>query len=100
MDCRRRSRHHLARNGARGAAVSKSDFATYAFALRALIDTAAPLHGTVELHFTYDEESGGLLGPGWLLANGIVKPDYAICAGFSYAVTVAHNGCVHLEVTV
>jgi succinyl-diaminopimelate desuccinylase len=84
----------------RGAAVSKSDFATYAFALRALIDTAAPLLGTVELHFTYDEESGGLLGPGWLLANGIVKPDYAICAGFSYAVTTAHNGCVHLEVRV
>src|SRR5258708_36045135 len=91
------------RNGymtGRGAAVSKSDFATYAFALRALIDTAAPLHGTVELHLTYDEESGGLLGPGWLLAHGIVKPDFAICAGFSYAITTAHNGCVHLEVTV
>jgi succinyl-diaminopimelate desuccinylase len=84
----------------RGAAVSKSDFATYAFALRALIQTAAPLQGTVELHLTYDEESGGLLGPGWLLANGIVKPDFAICAGFSYAITTAHNGCVHLEVTV
>jgi succinyl-diaminopimelate desuccinylase len=91
------------RNGCmigRGAAVSKSDFATYAFALRALIDTGAALHGTVELHFTYDEESGGLLGPGWLLANGIVKPDFAICAGFSYSITTAHNGCVHLEVAV
>ncbi|MDN7867725.1 M20/M25/M40 family metallo-hydrolase [Burkholderia multivorans] len=84
----------------RGAAVSKSDFATYAFALRALIDSRIALHGTVELHFTYDEETGGLLGPRWLLANGIVKPDYAICAGFSYAVTVAHNGCLHLEITV
>lgn len=84
----------------RGAAVSKSDFATYAFALRALIDTAAQLHGTVELHLTHDEESGGLLGPGWLLSNGIVKPDFAICAGFSYAVTTAHNGCLHLEVMV
>ncbi|KVS17116.1 peptidase M20 [Burkholderia vietnamiensis] len=84
----------------RGAAVSKSDFATYAFALRALIDSRVALHGTVELHFTYDEETGGLLGPRWLLANGIVKPDYAICAGFSYAVTVAHNGCLHLEVTI
>jgi acetylornithine deacetylase/succinyl-diaminopimelate desuccinylase-like protein len=64
----------------RGAAVSKSDFATYAFALRALIDTDQPLRGTVELHLTHDEESGGLLGPGWLLANGIVKPDFAVCA--------------------
>ncbi|WP_438392489.1 ArgE/DapE family deacylase [Caballeronia sp. DA-9] len=84
----------------RGAAVSKSDFATYAFALKALIDSGAMLAGTVELHFTYDEETGGLIGPGWLLREGIVKPDYAICAGFSYAITTAHNGAIHLEVTV
>ncbi|SAL35049.1 acetylornithine deacetylase [Caballeronia sordidicola] len=84
----------------RGAAVSKSDFATYAFALKALIDSGAVLAGTVELHFTYDEETGGLIGPGWLLREGIVKPDYAICAGFSYAITTAHNGAIHLEVTV
>ncbi|WP_459905751.1 ArgE/DapE family deacylase [Caballeronia sp. HLA56] len=84
----------------RGAAVSKSDFATYAFALKALVESGVDLKGTIELHLTYDEETGGLLGPGWLLAEGIVKPDYAICAGFSYAITVAHNGCLHLEVTV
>ncbi|OTP77021.1 Acetylornithine deacetylase [Caballeronia sordidicola] len=84
----------------RGAAVSKSDFATYAFALKALIDSGAALAGTIELHLTYDEETGGLIGPGWLLKQGIVKPDYAICAGFSYAITTAHNGAIHLEVTV
>ncbi len=82
----------------RGAAVSKSDFATYAFALRALVETGAKLAGTVELHFTYDEESGGEIGPAWLLGQGISKPDYAIGAGFSYAVVEAHNGCLHLEV--
>jgi acetylornithine deacetylase/succinyl-diaminopimelate desuccinylase family protein len=84
----------------RGAAVSKSDFATYAFALKALIDSKAELDGTVELHLTYDEESGGLIGPAWLLREGIVKPDYAICAGFSYSITTAHNGAIHLEVVV
>ena len=72
--------------------VSKSDFATYAYALKALIDARAPLHGTVELHFTYDEEIGGAVGPGWLLSNGIVKPDYLIAAWFTYSVVVAHNG--------
>jgi acetylornithine deacetylase/succinyl-diaminopimelate desuccinylase-like protein len=82
----------------RGAAVSKSDFATYAFALKALVETKAALAGTVELHFTYDEESGGEIGPAWLLGQGISKPDFAICAGFSYAVVEAHNGCLHLEV--
>jgi acetylornithine deacetylase/succinyl-diaminopimelate desuccinylase family protein len=84
----------------RGAAVSKSDFATYAFALLALRAAEVPLAGTVELHLTYDEETGGLLGPGWLLAQGISKPDYAISAGFAYGVTIAHNGCLHLEVIV
>jgi acetylornithine deacetylase/succinyl-diaminopimelate desuccinylase-like protein len=84
----------------RGVAVSKSDFATYTFALRALEALALPLRGTVELHFTYDEEFGGLLGPGLLLRTGASKPDLAIGAGFSYAVTTAHNGCLQLEVTV
>ena len=82
----------------RGAAVSKSDFATYAFALRALKRHAEGLDGSVELHFTYDEETGGAIGPEWLLAQGISRPDYAFSAGFSYAVTTAHNGCLHLEV--
>ncbi|HTW25542.1 MAG TPA: M20/M25/M40 family metallo-hydrolase [Acetobacteraceae bacterium] len=82
----------------RGVAVSKSDFATYAWALHALRSTALPLHGAVELHFTYDEETGGELGPAWLLDQGISRPDCAIGAGFSYAVVNAHNGCLHLEV--
>ena len=84
----------------RGAAVSKSDFATYVFALLALKASDAPLRGTVELHLTYDEESGGDIGPGWLLEQGISKPDLAIGAGFSYGVVNAHNGCLHLEVGV
>jgi acetylornithine deacetylase/succinyl-diaminopimelate desuccinylase-like protein len=87
----------------RGVAVSKSDFATYAYALLALQALAArghPLAGSVELHLTYDEETGGDIGPRWLLEQGLTKPDYAIGAGFSYAVTTAHNGCLHLDVTI
>lgn len=82
----------------RGAAVSKSDFATYAFALRALIAARRPLDGTVELHFTHDEEVGGFVGPKWLLEQGLTRPDYAISAGFAHAVTTAHNGVLHLEI--
>jgi succinyl-diaminopimelate desuccinylase len=84
----------------RGAAVSKSDFASYAFALLALKDNPVGLDGTVELHLTYDEEAGGFVGPKWLLDQGISKPDLAISAGFSYTVVTAHNGVLHLEVTV
>lgn len=84
----------------RGVATSKCDFVTYAYALFALIHSQLALSGTVELHFTYDEEAGGLIGPGRLLKQGRTKPDYAISAGFSYAVTIAHNGCLHLEIDV
>ncbi len=84
----------------RGVAVSKSDFATYVFALLALESRAALLHGAVEIHLTYDEETGGEIGPEWLLAQGLSRPDYAISAGFTYNVTIAHNGCLHLEVEV
>jgi len=84
----------------RAAAVSKSDFATYTFALRALEALKLPLKGAVELHFTYDEEFGGELGPGWLLRKGLTKPDLLLAAGFSYQVVTAHNGCLQMEVTV
>ena len=87
----------------RASAVSKSDFATYTYALRALRALVAAggarVRGAVELHFTYDEEFGGELGPGWLLSQGLTKPDLLIAAGFSYQVVTAHNGCLQMEVT-
>ena len=83
----------------RASAVSKSDFASYTFAVRALESLGVPLKGGVELHFTYDEEFGGELGPGWLLQHGHTKPDLLIAAGFSYQVVTAHNGCLQMEVT-
>jgi len=84
----------------RATAVSKSDFASFTFAVRALEAVARPARGGVELHFTYDEEFGGELGPGWLLKHGLTKPDLMIAAGFSYEVVTAHNGCLQMEVTV
>jgi acetylornithine deacetylase/succinyl-diaminopimelate desuccinylase family protein len=84
----------------RAAAVSKCDFATFTFATRALEALGAPLKGSVELYFTYDEEFGGELGPGWLLREGVIKPDLLIGAAFSYQVITGHNGCLQMEVTV
>ena len=91
------------RNGSiygRASAVSKSDFASFTFAVRALESLQGKLQGAVELHFTYDEEFGGELGPGWLLKHGLTRPDLLIAAGFSYEVVTAHNGCLQMEVTV
>jgi acetylornithine deacetylase/succinyl-diaminopimelate desuccinylase family protein len=88
----------------RATAVSKCDFSTFTFALRAVealqSKQALSLKGNVELHFTYDEEFGGEKGPGWLLEKGFTKPDLMIAAGFSYQVVTAHNGCLQMEVTV
>jgi acetylornithine deacetylase/succinyl-diaminopimelate desuccinylase-like protein len=88
----------------RASAVSKGDFATFTFATRAIEALRAQgqvaLKGGVELHFTYDEEFGGELGPGWLLKHGLTQPDYEIAAGFSYQIVTAHNGCLQMEVTV
>jgi acetylornithine deacetylase/succinyl-diaminopimelate desuccinylase family protein len=84
----------------RAAAVSKSDFATYAFAVRAIEALGYPLKGGVDLLFTYDEEFGGEVGPAWLLAQKLTNPDLVIAAGFSYQVITAHNGCLQMEVTV
>lgn len=88
----------------RAAAVSKCDFTTFTYALRALQHAAKTqsldLNGAVELHFTYDEEFGGDLGPSYLLSNNFTRPDLMIAAGFSYQVVTAHNGCLQMEVTV
>ncbi len=88
----------------RATAVSKSDFSTFTFAARALEAVNAQaghaLKGQLELHFTYDEEFGGEMGPGWLLAQGLTRPDLMVAAGFSYEVVTAHNGCLQMEVTV
>ena len=88
----------------RATAVSKCDFSTFTYALRAVEalrdQQHLPLKGNVELHFTYDEEFGGEKGPGWLLDKGHTKPDLMIAAGFSYQVVTAHNGCLQMEVTV
>ena len=88
----------------RATAVSKCDFSTFTYALRAVEALRAQqqlaLKGSVELHFTYDEEFGGEKGPGGLLEKGVTKPDLMSAAGFSYQVVTAHNGCLQMEVTV
>jgi len=84
----------------RASAVSKCDFSTFTFAMRALEAVCKPQKGGIELLFTYDEEFGGEVGPAWLLKHKLTHPDLMIAAGFSYQVITAHNGCLQLEVTV
>jgi len=79
-------------------ALTKADFTVYAHALAALRDARPELSGTVELHFTFDGETGGEWGPKWLLDNTIVNPDYAIGSGSAYAIGTSCTGDLQLRV--
>lgn len=84
----------------RGAAVSKSDIATFTFAAMALREVGDDLIGKISLAFTFDEETGGEIGPKWLLERKLIHPDLALCPGFTYSAVNAHNGCLHMEIKI
>ncbi|MBJ3774726.1 M20/M25/M40 family metallo-hydrolase [Acuticoccus mangrovi] len=84
----------------RGARDSKADVAAYVAALEHLVAEPAGLSGTLELHLTADEETGGFLGPAFLLGHELTQPDAVIAAGTSYQVVVGQEGVLHLEVLV
>lgn len=83
----------------RGVASSKGDIAAYLFALLALIDAGAGLSGTLEIHVTFDGESGGDLGAGWLMETMGTKADYAIASGSTHALVTSACGYMRLEVS-
>jgi acetylornithine deacetylase/succinyl-diaminopimelate desuccinylase-like protein len=84
----------------RGAANSKGDLACFLFAARALARALPEPAGRVELHVTFDDETGGFLGPQYLLAQEIVRPDIAIGAGETHGVCTRQGGCLQLDVLV
>jgi len=85
----------------RAAAVSKCDFSTYAFAVRAL-EAARP--AAARARWSCCSPTTRNLAARWArpgcCAQGIIQPDLMIAAGFSYQVITAHNGCLQMEVTV
>ncbi len=84
----------------RGSSDSKGDAVAYIFALETLALRAERLWGQVELHLTADEESGGSLGPGFLLSHGLTRPDVAIGPGTAHQVVTGQLGVLQLEVLV
>lgn len=89
------------RNGllhGRGARDSKADLVAYLFALEALKGRDDGLSGRVEIHITGDEESGGFLGPAFIIGHGLSTPDAVIAAGTSHQVVTGQQGVLHLEV--
>ena len=56
----------------------------------------------IECSFTADEETGGELGAGWIVGQGLVDADFAVvCEGAAGTqVGCGHNGVLWLEVTI
>lgn len=81
----------------RGAADAKGSLVAFIAAVERVV-AAQPTRGTLELHVTADEESGGALGPAFLLSQGLASPDAVISAGSAHQVVIGQQGVVHLEV--
>ncbi|MSR81824.1 MAG: ArgE/DapE family deacylase [Candidatus Latescibacteria bacterium] len=86
----------------RGSGDMKGSIAALLMALEALRRTGQEPAFGVECSFTADEETGGELGAGYLVRQGLVQADYAVvCEGASgNRVGLGHNGVLWLEVEI
>lgn len=85
----------------RGAAVSKSDIATFVFAAEAAwraLESVSPASMAVAI--TSDEGSGGSNGAGYLLKELKIEPRLALFPGFTEVITTAHSGCIQIKVRI
>jgi acetylornithine deacetylase/succinyl-diaminopimelate desuccinylase-like protein len=83
-----------------GAVSGKGHLAAQAFAILALADIGARPKGTIELHVSFDGDSGGGHGAKWLLSEEIVKPDIVIAGGSARAVATQSTGILVLDVDI
>ncbi|HIQ04033.1 MAG TPA: ArgE/DapE family deacylase [Desulfurococcales archaeon] len=86
----------------RGASDMKGGIATIITMAKAIVESDIEFNGTIELSFTPDEETGGQTGVGYIVEQGIVKPDYAIVAEPSSLnmIWIGNKGAVWLLVEV
>jgi len=83
----------------RGVQDCLGDLVQYIFALNALRNAGVKLKGNAVVVGSIDEETGGHLGPKWLLDEDHVKADYAIIEGSTYSLRNAANGVLWMNVT-
>jgi len=86
----------------RGASDMKGGIASIILAAKALTESKVDLKGKIELSFTPDEEIGGLTGVGYIVDQGIIRPDYAIIAEPSGLnnIWIGNKGAVWITVEV
>jgi succinyl-diaminopimelate desuccinylase len=84
----------------RGSGDMKGSIAALLMAIEALQESGSEPACNVECSFTADEETGGELGAGYVVRQGLVNAHFAVvCEGASGAqVGCGHNGVLWLEV--
>ncbi len=82
----------------RGSADMKGAIASLCFALEAIARTGAVPRMNIEVSFTADEETGGMLGAGYV-ARQLLRADYAVVleGGSRNRIGCGHNGVLWLE---
>ena len=80
----------------------KGSIAALLMAIRALRESGSQPAFNIECSFTADEETGGQLGAGYVVREGLCKADFAVvCEGAAGSyVGCGHNGVLWLQVDV
>ena len=86
----------------RGAGDMKGSIAALLSAVDAVRACGRTPAFNIECSFTADEETGGALGAGWIVQEGLVNADFAVvCEGAAgLRIGCGHNGVLWLEVSV
>ncbi|WP_047151762.1 M20 family metallopeptidase [Aneurinibacillus tyrosinisolvens] len=82
----------------RGATDSKGRLAAYVMSAVALKRTGIPMKGNITIAATCDEETGGVLGAGYINEQGLVEGDMVIVEGYSNQIVRAMAGVLQLRI--
>lgn len=82
----------------RGATDSKGRLTAYIMAALAIKQSQIPFHGKISIVATCDEETGGVLGAGYVTNNKKVDGDLVIVEGYSNQIVRAMAGVLQLRI--
>lgn len=82
----------------RGATDSKGRLAAYIMSAVALKRSGIPFQGNITIAATCDEETGGVLGAGYVNGQGLIQGDMVVVEGYSNQIVRAMAGVIQLRI--
>jgi succinyl-diaminopimelate desuccinylase len=82
----------------RGATDSKGRLTAYMMSAVALKRSGIPMQGNITIAATCDEETGGILGAGYVNEQGLVEGDMVVVEGYSNQIVRAMAGVMQLRI--